>query len=103
MSETAGEDDVARLRSEVGWLRAVVRCACDIIITTDHEGRVTECSDTANGSANTATSSGIESGTLWSIESCAGMSSAYPPLMSRHVPMWIPGEIGPAAKLQHRL
>ena len=34
-----------------------------------------ECSDTANGSANTASSSGTLSGTLNSCESCAGISS----------------------------
>ena len=38
--------------------------------------RVTECSDTANGSANTASSSGIESGTLKSIESWATIVDA---------------------------
>jgi hypothetical protein len=34
------------------------------------------CNDTANGSANTATSSGIASGTGNSIDEWAGMSSA---------------------------
>ena len=58
---------------------------------------------TANGSANTASSSGTESGTRNSIESWAGMSGAYPPLASRDVPMWIPGAIGPTAKLSQRL
>lgn len=38
--------------------------------------RVTACRDTENGSANTATSSGIESGTANSMLSWAGINSA---------------------------
>ena len=38
--------------------------------------RVIACSDTENGSANTASSSGTESGTGCSMLSCAGISSA---------------------------
>src|SRR5437763_1081904 len=41
--------------------------------------RVTEGSDTANGSASTASSSGTVSGTRQSCESWAGISSAQPP------------------------
>src|SRR5438128_3024055 len=67
------------------------------------EWRVTECSDTANGSANTATSSGSSSGTLNSIDGCAGMRFAQPPLTSLEVPMWMPGFNGGVWKLQQRL
>ena len=65
--------------------------------------RVMECSDTANGSANTATSSVTPSGTRKSIESSAGMSVAHPPVASLDVPVWIPGAMGGSRKLQHRL
>src|SRR5215207_6197848 len=65
--------------------------------------RVTECRLTANGSANTASSSGTSSGTLKSCVSWAGISCAYPPLASRDVPVWMPGAIGPTPKLQHKL
>ena len=65
--------------------------------------RVIACSDTANGSANTATSSGTSSGTGNSIDGCAGMSVAQPPVASFDVPMWMPGAMGGVWKFQHRL
>ncbi len=61
------------------------------------------CSDTANGSAKTACSSVIESGTLNSIESCAGISSPKPPGTSLHMPVWMPGARSPFANDQHWL
>jgi diguanylate cyclase (GGDEF)-like protein/PAS domain S-box-containing protein len=45
--QAAGGDEVARLRAEVAYLRAVLRCAGDIIVTTDLEGRILEFSDGA--------------------------------------------------------
>ena len=65
--------------------------------------RVTECSETANGSAITATSSGIESGTGMSMESWAGRYSAKPPVASRERPVCIPGASRPWMKLKQRL
>ena len=64
---------------------------------------MTECSDTANGSLMTATSSLTPSGTGISIDSCAGRYSAKPPGASLEVPVWMPAAIGPRSKLQHRL
>ncbi len=64
---------------------------------------MTACSDTANGSAKTATSSGIESGTGKSIDGCAGMRFAQPPGTSLDVPMWMPGASGGVWKFQQRL
>ena len=64
---------------------------------------MTPCSETANGSANTACSSVIVSGTRKSIEGCAGISSPNPPGTSLHIPVWIPGAIGPTPKDQHWL
>ncbi len=61
------------------------------------------CSDTANGSAKMACSSGIESGTANSIVEWAGISSAYPPVASLDTPVWMPGLMSPDRKLQHRL
>ena len=61
------------------------------------------CSDTENGSANTASSSGIESGTANSMLSWAGINSAYPPVTSADTPVWMPGLMSPSVKLQHRL
>jgi hypothetical protein len=64
---------------------------------------VTEWSDTANGSASTAISSGTPSGTGISIESCAGRYSAKPPEASLQVPVWMPAANGPSAKCQQML
>jgi hypothetical protein len=64
---------------------------------------VIACRDTENGSANTAISSGIESGTRNSMLSWAGINSAYPPVTSADTPVWMPGLMSPSAKLQHRL
>jgi hypothetical protein len=61
--------------------------------------RVMLWSDTANGSAITACSSDNPSGTGNSIDVCAGNRSAYPPVASREVPVWMPGAIGPSRKL----
>ena len=65
--------------------------------------RVMACSDTAKGSANTATSSGTESGTGISIEWWAGTSSANPPVASLALPVWMPGDSRPSVNRQHRL
>ncbi len=59
-----------------------------------------EWSDTANGSASTATSSGTPSGTGIAIERCAGSSSAKPPVASLELPVWIPAASRPSVKLQ---
>ena len=40
-------DQVARLRAELSDLRAILRCAGDIIVTADLDGRITEFSDGA--------------------------------------------------------
>ncbi len=64
---------------------------------------MTECNDTANGSAKTATSSLTPSGTGISIDSCAGRYSAKPPGASFDVPVWIPAAMGPRVKCQHML
>ena len=61
------------------------------------------CKDTENGSAKTASSSGIDSGTLNSMLSWAGINSAYPPVTSADTPVWMPGLMSPSVKLQHRL
>ena len=53
--------------------------------------RVTLCSDTANGSAKIACSSSMPSGTANSIDECAGINSAYPPVASLDTPVWMPG------------
>src|SRR5581483_11948555 len=65
--------------------------------------RVMACSDTENGSASTATSSGIESGTGNSIDSWAGRYSAKPPGASFELPLWMPGASRPSPKFQHKL
>ena len=65
--------------------------------------RVMLCRDTANGSANTACSSSIASGTAKSIVEWAGISSAYPPVASLETPVWMPALMSPVVKLQQRL
>jgi diguanylate cyclase (GGDEF)-like protein/PAS domain S-box-containing protein len=44
---SARDDELERLRAEVAYLRAVVNCAGDIIVTTDREGRIIEWSEGA--------------------------------------------------------
>src|SRR5438105_15875272 len=39
--------ELSRLRAELGYLRAIVRCAGDIVIATDADGRITEFSEGA--------------------------------------------------------
>ena len=61
------------------------------------------CSDTANGSASTATSSGMASGTGMAISLWAGRRSANPPVASDELPVWMPAVMRPSLKFQQRL
>ena len=61
------------------------------------------CIETAKGSARTASSSGMSSGTGISIESCAASNSAHAPGASVVTPTCTPGPRLPDVKLQHRL
>lgn len=61
------------------------------------------CSDTENGSASTATSSDMSSGTGKTMRRWAGRSSAKPPVASDELPVWMPGARRPSQKLQHTL
>ena len=54
--------------------------------------------DTDHGSASTATSSSMASGTGMAIDSCAGSSSANPPVASLALPVWMPADSVPSWK-----
>ena len=55
--------------------------------------------DTDHGSANTASSSSMPSGTGTVIDSCAGSRSAKPPVASTALPVWMPTDRRPRWKL----
>src|SRR5665213_3980810 len=59
--------------------------------------------ETEKGSARTAAVSEMSSGTAWSIESWAAMSSAQAPAAPVTTPMWTPGPMSPFVKDQHML
>ncbi len=61
--------------------------------------RVMAWNETDHGSASTASSSGIASGTGKAMLSCSGRRSAKPPVASTALPVWMPGESRPAWKL----
>ena len=52
--------------------------------------RVIAWNDTDHGSARTASSSSMSSGTATAIDSCAGSRSAKPPVASTALPVWMP-------------
>lgn len=60
--------------------------------------RVIAWNDTDHGSASTATSSSMSSGTGNAIDVWAGSSSAKPPVASVALPVWMPEERRPAWK-----
>ena len=62
--------------------------------------RVMAWNETDHGSASTATSSGMASGTAKAMLWCAGSRSAKPPVASTALPVWIPGERRPSWKFQ---
>ena len=59
--------------------------------------------DTEKGSASTAASSEMPSGTGMSMESCAASCSAQAPGAPVITPTWTPGPRSPLVKLQQRL
>ena len=61
--------------------------------------RVIAWNDTDHGSASTATSSSMSSGTGKAIDVCAGSRSANPPVASTALPVWMPQDSRPSWKL----
>ncbi len=62
--------------------------------------RVMAWNDTDQGSASTATSSAMASGTAKAMVWWAGSRSAKPPVASTALPVWMPGESRPSWKFQ---